>query len=269
MADLIKSKLNQILSESEIILEKRMNLEKTLEKHGSRIEKRLETDSTSRGASPGDFLNACVEHDPSPNGDFWMWIMNTYIKGGIKRFEDLYKVTEPLMIFMKFRKQIGITDINRIKSYDELRKVTEPYKDQETASQQKKGANEKFYSEKQATLLLDNDKWRVVIPHTKEASCHFGQNTEWCTAARESSNYFDDYNKTGDLYIILKKGVSEQARWQFHWEEMQFMDENDHEINLYEFFSANRDLLKAVPVFNQRFEFTKEGYKLTIPEKRG
>lgn len=267
MADLLKNKLNQILSENEIILEKRMNIEKTLEKHGSRIEKRLENDNSARGASPSDILNACVEFDPSPNGDFWMWIMNTYIKGGIQRYEDFYKVSEPLTIFMKFRKKIGITDINRIKSYDELRKVTEPYKDEETASQAKKGANEKMFAEKQATLVHDDNKWRVVVPHTKEASCHFGQNTEWCTAASTSHNYFDDYSKTGDLYIILLK--EENRRWQFHWEEMQFMDEQDSEINLYEFFSSHKDLLKSVPVFGQRFAFTNEGYKLTIPEKRG
>jgi hypothetical protein len=40
---------------------------------------------------------------------------------------------------------------------------------------------------------------------------------------------FGSYNNQGPLYIVLIK--PENARYQFHWESNQFMDEKDQDIN--------------------------------------
>lgn len=268
MADPIKSKLNSILKESEIVLEKRMDMDKTLEQNGSRIEKRLQGDNSAAGKTPTDFLNACLEVDPSAKKDFWYWIMNTYISGGIQRYEDLYKVSEPLAIFAKHKQRLpqDQRDILKYRTYIQLRDAVAPFADVKSNKETKRDAFAELFEKGEASMVLDNAKWRVAIPHTENAACQLGQNTEWCTSAKNNS-LFDHYNKDGDLYIILKKGESEGARWQFQWEGMQFMDEHDHPVSLYQFFKENGDLLQ-IPAFGEKFEYVPEGYKLTIPEKR-
>lgn len=53
--------------------------------------------------------------------------------------------------------------------------------------------------------VYEDGTWLVVIPKTYEASVYYGRNTEWCTARPSSSNYFNQYVKSGTLYMILHK----------------------------------------------------------------
>lgn len=56
--------------------------------------------------------------------------------------------------------------------------------------------------------LIDNDEILAVVPLTVEASCKYGANTKWCTAAR-GNNHFKSYEKRL-IYVILKKYNREQ-----------------------------------------------------------
>ncbi|ASV44055.1 hypothetical protein PBI_SCTP2_40 [Salicola phage SCTP-2] len=51
-------------------------------------------------------------------------------------------------------------------------------------------------------LVTKGDDWKVVKPHTKEASCHLGSETRWCISSRGSDNHFETYNEVHDIYII-------------------------------------------------------------------
>lgn len=63
--------------------------------------------------------------------------------------------------------------------------------------------------------MVDNkDTYKVIHkdanfvlfkPEHKAAACRLGANTKWCISARGSDNYFDDYNRNGDVYIIHTK----------------------------------------------------------------
>ena len=57
----------------------------------------------------------------------------------------------------------------------------------------------------QADKLYEDDDVLVVRPKSFLASCYYGANTKWCTASKGSSNYFDKYTKTGELYYFIKK----------------------------------------------------------------
>lgn len=51
-------------------------------------------------------------------------------------------------------------------------------------------------------LVLDNDRFKIVVPLTYEASKMYGAGTKWCTT---NKNYFDGYTERGELYYILDK----------------------------------------------------------------
>lgn len=55
--------------------------------------------------------------------------------------------------------------------------------------------------------VYDDDDKMVVIPLSEKASCYYGKNTQWCTAATTSDNYFTSYFGTQGVtlfYIFLK-----------------------------------------------------------------
>ena len=91
---------------------------------------------------------------------------------------------------------------------------------------------------------MNSPEYSILVPLTKEASCYFGINTEWCTAATSSDNAFESYNRDGPLYIILEKKTN--TRWQYHYESGQFQDENDNSINVEKFSKHHYMVAKAL-----------------------
>lgn len=84
--------------------------------------------------------------------------------------------------------------------------------------------------------------WEVWVPNTYEASCKLGQGTEWCTATTSTRDYFDSYTNDGKLYININKSTGD--KYQFHFESESFMDADDEEIEIEDFFLYNPSLAK-------------------------
>jgi len=169
-------------------------------------------------------------------------------------WEDLYKVTEDLEKFnhlKKTKKYKGQKDIGQIKSIKDLYDNVKDYsvnKDEitKTKAERLRDDVEKVY---------EDDKWRILVPKSKEASCHYGGGeTRWCTASK-SSNYYDHYSKQGPLYMMMykedeNKSPSESRSHQFHFESNSFYNAEDRSIDLGPFF-ANYPELK--PFFKDKF----------------
>ncbi|AXQ69510.1 hypothetical protein HOU02_gp215 [Caulobacter phage CcrBL9] len=79
----------------------------------------------------------------------------------------------------------------------------------------------------EASLFLDTDAMRIVIPHTLATSIYFGKGAKWCTAM-EGSRHFEVYNRSGYLYIVTFKDTG--ARWQLHLETNSYCDERDRPV---------------------------------------
>jgi len=78
-------------------------------------------------------------------------------------------------------------------------------------------------------LVFEDEKWKVFIPHNKEASCVLGSGTDWCTA-KAGQNYYEEYHKPYDpLFIIISK-TDPKEKYQFHYGSMQFMNKNDEQL---------------------------------------
>jgi hypothetical protein len=60
---------------------------------------------------------------------------------------------------------------------------------------------------KKNPILISDKGFEIREINSKEAACHYGANTDWCTARRDGSFYDSTYSKRhGDLYIITKNG---------------------------------------------------------------
>jgi hypothetical protein len=168
-------------------------------------------------------------------GKFGKWILNIYNRGNLKE-EDFYKVKDYLTTFKLNYNKMANKDLNAYKSLPDLYTAIEPYIGQQDVSHKQEIKNIKQDAEK----VFEDDNWLVIIPHTREASCYYGKNTQWCTAATTSNNMFDRYNKFGPLYININKKTNE--KFQFHFETRQFMDERDKRIIFKDFIKNNPDL---------------------------
>ena len=191
--------------------------------------------------SCGLFLMYCEEADPTPTHSYVRWMVQRYISGGIQRAEDIRSTCAEYLEQYEDIKRSGyfqrttdpvlkpMGDINKVKSLFDLRAILNSISPAErisnTAGEKKK--EQDLIESGAATVVVDTENCKVVIPHTEEAAVYFGRNTQWCTSARRN-NMFASYNKDGPLFIVLKKSTNQ--RWQFHLQSGQFMDENDEEI---------------------------------------
>lgn len=176
---------------------------------------------------------------PNKMGKYGKWILGLYRKGNWKPTD--YKETKDcLTIFDKYKGRLNIKDITQITSINALYSLVSPYMDNTqaaTKSEQQRRIKEG------AEKVYEDEYWLVVIPHTKEASILYGKHTRWCTAADESNNMFDYYNKRGKLYINIDK--KNNHKYQFHFESNSFMDEEDEEIEkpVFETMGASKGLI--------------------------
>lgn len=204
-------------------------------------------------------FNEIFEADPY-NGKYAQWLLKIYELGNLP-LEDLYKATEYLNIYHKVKNKLDpkyknihqtiakkveyvddfdgqkkskIEKTQLIKSLQELFQIIKPYKEQNADLSK----NEKL---KKDNLVYEDEKWEVYIPKTYEASCKLGSGTEWCTATGKTRNHYDFYSEKGKLFILINK--INREKYQFHFEEGQYMDRNDKPISLSAFFRHNPELL--------------------------
>ena len=199
----------------EVLNEAKMSLDNVYNKYYNNIDKNIflaavNADPTSKRTDDGNIVGI---------GDYTKWILNLAKQ---KKWKpgDTSETIDSLTTYHKLKKQLpqDKRDINLFKSVPELYNFLQSFSPTKSRNEIKQDA-EKVY---------EDEQWLIVIPHTKEAACLYGKNTEWCTASTESDNMFDFYNNKGLLYINIDK--TNNRKYQFHFEDRQFMDENDSSI---------------------------------------
>jgi|19_taG_2_1085344.scaffolds.fasta_scaffold00015_125 hypothetical protein len=200
------------------------------------------------------------EYSPQPNSPY-----QTNLNQLQKLFlEDLYKTTEDLIKFDRFKSQIDASkrDINKISSTDELYVLTKDFS-LEKATSTKAEQKEKRKRE-DVKYLYDGNRWEVVAPKTKAVSCDMAGAplTRWCTASANYS-YFERYNPQGPLYIIRDKndivtsggkGEGEpRPKYQFHFPSNQYMDQDDRSVNLEQLLTTGGELEELKGFFKHEF----------------
>lgn len=219
------------------------------------------------GENGENFTAWLEEYDPTQKKKYVNWMISRYLQGGIKRLEDIpSKISDWLDTYDRLARTKKLKpehkDIGRIKNDSQLADLIRVYADVETQSKsEKKSAEEQaMYDSKKAKLLYDDEEWKLVIPLTEEASCYFGKNTQWCTAAKNHS-MFSHYNMDGPLIVMIHKPSGK--RWQLHFESNQFMDATDSPVRLFELMSKAPEGIRKVLKSLGYYEHFKDGYSIT------
>jgi len=189
-------------------------------------------------------------------------------------FEDLFKITEALTKFHSYKdksKNEGgkkvpyipkeLKDINKL-DISQLYELTDPLSLEMATTT--KAERKSSWDHPGATQVFDGENWSVykiegVGDIQKEAACFYGGNmqksargeTNWCTSA-PGLEWYRRYLSKGPLYVMLDKNDTSTGevsglprhRYQFNFPEKQFMDVNDHQIDLVNFFTNTAPELK-------------------------
>ena len=210
-----------------------------LNKYGDTLQDKLTQDlqipqnKQYANATPKTLIDLIIQVDPTKNSAYTDWIIRKYLDGNFRYIEDLGKLTELLTFYEKAKPKLPQEqrDINKFKSYQELDQFIDKLQaantDTRTNRETERQYGDDLIKSGQVEIYYNSPEIKIVIPKTREASCYFGKNTKWCTAATKN-NKFDQYNSKDNLYILLFK--KENIRWQFHFQSMQFMDEKDQDL---------------------------------------
>jgi hypothetical protein len=220
-----------------------------------------------------NYLSPITERQPGDNGyeKEVKQVKDTFM-------EDLYKVTEDLTKFERFKSKLPqeMRDINKLNPsslYDAVKDFDL------TLATTSKSERKSAPVHPGAKMLFDGPTWRVIEiedkgPIGKEAACFYGgqnKETRWCTSA-PGLTYFERYIKDGPLYVVFKPGDTDvspetglpKERYQFHFPSNQFMDKDDRQIDLVQYLNGPMSELKDF--FKPEFAkgLTLNGEKLVI-----
>jgi len=197
-------------------------------------------------------------------------------------FEDLYKTTEDLQKFHRFKGRLPqeLRDINKLTLDTLFDNVKDFSLEKKKATKDERKEAAKTFEYPGSELIYDGPNWAVTkVSDTgklgKDAACFFGgfhEETRWCTSS-PGYNWFDRYIKDGPLYQLFSKNseTSEKTglpkeRYQFHFPSNQYMDINDRGVNLVDFFNNKAPELKDVfkPEFAKGLASGKQGKRVVL-----
>ena len=174
--------------------------------------------------------------------------------------EDLYKITERLTKFERFKGRLPteMRDINKL-TPDQLYDAVKDF--DLTLATTTKAERKSAPVHPGAKLVYDGENWRVIEIADKgevgkEAACFYGgnnQETQWCTSSPGTRQWFDRYIKEGPLYVIFNPNDTDvspmtglpKVRYQFHFPSNQFMDKDDRQQDLIQLLNGPMSELKS------------------------
>ena len=222
-------------------------------------------------------------------GQYTPWLIKNYLRPKTERqygdygyereveqmkdlfMEDLYKVTEDLLKFEKFKSRLApeLRDINKL-TIEQLADAVGRFSLEKTkASKEEKKEASVSYIHPGADIIYRGAEWTVAKISEKgdlgrDAACFYGGNmlksgkgeTNWCTSA-PGLEWFNRYINKGPLYVVIPNSPRSfkyadilsgevsglpAERYQFHFPENQFMDADDYQIDLVKFLKDNEEL---------------------------
>jgi len=111
--------------------------------------------------------------------------------------------------------------------YQNFEKFVNAKSQQQSQSQQKNRKNTG-----KSHTLAETDKWLIVVPLDKDASCFHGKGTDWCTT-KPQHDYFEQYFRDNSVTLIYFLEKATGAKWAaaVHNDgHDQWFDINDREI---------------------------------------
>ena len=160
-----------------------------------------------------DIVGDFVEDDPSGNNKYLMWMVKRWMEeqestGSIVELvRDYHKLLPKITNALAVKVFGAEADSNAIvspKSIDSYPTLDDLYKIVDAASQLESRKEVETQAKSGANKIYEDERWLVVRPDTRDASCYYGSGTKWCTAMK-NAEHFDNYNKKGRLYYLIDK----------------------------------------------------------------
>jgi hypothetical protein len=199
------------------------------------------------------------------------------VKQAIKQYqdlflEDIYKITQDLMKFERFKNRLPqeARDINKLTPETLYDQVKDFSLEKTKATKDEKVEASRTYQHPGADIVYRGSEWTVARISDqgqlgKNAACFYGGQhkepqrgeTRWCTSS-PGLTWFDRYIKDGPLYVVIPNSprkftgsmdIGEESglpayRIQFHFPSNQFMTPDDRNIDLVEFLNQQETGLK-------------------------
>jgi hypothetical protein len=140
-------------------------------------------------------INYFYEEDPTPTNKYFTWLSKVYIdrnERGLETDED--GLLEMVKYFDKNQHKFEKKDIYQY-TYDEFIQKYEEAITKMSKREIVSSGVEKLY---------EDDRYLLIRPKNREASCKYGANTKWCIAS-VSNNYFDNYKYRNLFFFIIDK----------------------------------------------------------------
>jgi len=211
-------------------------------------------------------------------GEYATWIAKRFFtdieqdRVSIEKFfrEDADKVTPDLRVYHAKKSSLKVEqqDINNIDGFVALYQAVQMLRKVRSKRQQKKEVMKDVIE-----LPTGNPNKRVLIPTSKMAAIAIQSNdTRWCTGATKSPNKFDSYFGQGFLYDVFIRNTESNKidKYQFHFENREFMNELDQRIDdVHGFFKEHQEVANAIAEHREQLFVAKSessvGDKL-VPE---
>ena len=187
-----------------------------------------EIDSSHDALAQHRDKDAIIDHlasvDPHPKKAYTQWAVNRYKKGDFRQ-EDSERLGAALSNFHRYSGRLDHKDINHYKSLSHLEDAVEPHLGQAASNKEEK----RQIKDEGADLVHSEGNVTIHKLKTEAGACAYGRGTKWCTAATETKNYFNHYNKDGPIHVI-NTGDPEK-KYQVHFASNQFMDPKDRPVS--------------------------------------
>lgn len=234
--EFINSMLNEGINKQLVVaqMSKKWKMERVPD---DEIEKRLQNSSSD--VNINSIVDLISQADPTPNKEFFGWILTQYVNDKIRLPEDAPILHQDLGFFTNVKRsgalkrvaaslsvQLSIKNPLDITSYDR-------YKLQELVDAVRKLSGEDLESNRQkisktkqegANQVYKDEEWEIIEVESPEAACFYAKGTRWCTSNKSTASY---YLGKGSLYIIYHEG---EPYGQLHLQSKQFMNPADKTI---------------------------------------
>jgi hypothetical protein len=180
---------------------------------GQLLEGRLEDVKAKYGEDMSNIIDDLSQNDPSGNNKYLAWMAKAYK-------EDNSQLNQIIKAVGEFHKGVKKLNTNFTTPIVDSNKDVFPGRAERRVKNNPKDINS-FPSLKSLTLITDvlaemtpirddrdkiyqDEKYTVIVPKTREASCKYGVHSNWCVST-SNSGYFDSYTKNRGalLFFVL------------------------------------------------------------------
>ena len=201
---------------------------------------------------PLNVVKFLAQYDATPQRKYLQWMVLQFTRG-LLLLEDAYKLPEIIQRFEQYGAKLPKKSIDQYKSYRDLDKALIEFEREQTASgtaERSTGLRtflarpdvQSHMGGTNSKIVYQSPRLLIVQPLNRQASCQLGKGTKWCVAATTSQNYFDHYTSQGPLYFMY---TDKGRKYGIHFETNNFMDEQDHPVNILDIIEDNPEMLKA------------------------